>query len=104
MDSAEPFGISTHTLASQSPYIHVESDFGIWSQLMKINVEFLQYFTTHFIQGEPKPNTKETFENYHFIILRFRDYFITCKPYQLIIIPSKITKFFSLKPDLQASQ
>jgi hypothetical protein len=48
--------VATH---GHSPSVHTKPDYSVWSQLMKINFKFLQNFTDHFIQREPKTYSEE---------------------------------------------
>jgi hypothetical protein len=103
VDSTEAFGICAHALALESPYVDVEPDYYIWCQLMKIYLKSFQYFTNHLVQWESKSDTEEALKNHHLIILPFWNYFVTRKPYQLIIIFSN-NQSSSLKLCLQVSR
>jgi hypothetical protein len=47
--TAESFSVGTLPLASESPYIHTMSNYGIGGELMKVNLELLQNFTDHLV-------------------------------------------------------
>jgi hypothetical protein len=49
---AKPFGICTLPLASESLYVHAESNNGIGGELMKVNLELLEDLTDHLVKGK----------------------------------------------------
>jgi hypothetical protein len=50
----ESFGIGTHTLASEIPYVDTKSNDCIWCQLMKVYLKNFQNFSNHLMQRETK--------------------------------------------------
>jgi hypothetical protein len=68
MYPAEPFGVSTLSLASESPDVNTESDNGVRGQLMEVDLKLLQNLTYHLVKGEPKSSPEEAFEDYDFIL------------------------------------
>jgi hypothetical protein len=68
MYPAEPFGVSTLSLASESPDVNAESNNGLRGQLMEVDLKLLKNLTYHLIKGEPKSSPKEAFEDYDFIL------------------------------------
>jgi hypothetical protein len=52
---AESFGIRTHPLASEGPYVDTMSNNCIGCQLMKVYFKILQNLSYYIIEREPKP-------------------------------------------------
>lgn len=110
-NSAESFGTSTNTLDVYYPYVHVESDYHIWCQLVHINLKLLQHFGNHFEHCQPKPTSEKALVNYDFIILWLRGGFVTIKANPILHINItklinniKITRLDSGFPNLNVTQ
>jgi hypothetical protein len=93
MYPAKSFGISIHTLASQSPYKNTEPNNSIGCQLMKVYLKVLQNLPYHVIQGEPKSCSEEALENDNFVLFWFQNNFLPSKPDKLAFSLPEITKF-----------
>jgi hypothetical protein len=66
---AESFGIGTHTLASEGPYVDSKCNDCIGCQLMKVYLKIFQNFSNHLMQEEIKSCREEAFKNYDFSVI-----------------------------------
>jgi hypothetical protein len=94
VNSAKTFGICTHTLAPQGPYINPKSNDRLWGQLMYEYFKLFQDFSNHFIHWKSKPDLEEASEHNHLTTLQLQNNLTTRKPDHIILPLTDISKPF----------